>query len=512
MSLRVLVTPLMFVALVGCDILGPDPFGPPPGADPDLVCGETTKWEFGEAGDTCPGGAAECGTDLGCVEGICASCTDAGDCLNTLGCLPDGSCGACTSSSHCKSGDTCRSGFCMPDEVPIWDLQTSAEDWEAVHDDPFHDNFYDCVLTADGVEYADGCAYRSYGSTARTWPKLSLRIRFPEDFEHPGYARKITLRSEYNDPTFMRNRLGYETFRHLIRVPTPRTRYVQLRVNGEMYGLFLEFERPGGKWLERSGRDRTQSLYEAEHSPIQGGLMPMEDDASYAVLDDKIMYNKKAGDADDFSDLIALIEQVLWNDYLDSPSHAATVLDRTAGLVDVDTHASYLAVMAILQNRDHVASNYNISWQHNSLGQPAWEVYPLDLDTTFGCVYNPDAGNNHCWDLKHDVWWLNGVAPLEGQIGWPEPAWMNLLIHLTLNDPQCNAAFHGRICSYLQGPYWNDELPRLIAATAETIRPAVAQDPSDMNTDLATFDASVDEMLEYLQDRRAYLEQAIPCP
>jgi len=141
-------------------------------------------------------------------------------------------------------------------------------------------------------------------------------------------------------------------------------------------------------------------------------------------------------------------------------------------------------------------------------------VYPLDLDTTFGCQYNPDVGNNHCWDVADDIWWLNGVAPLEGPIGWPEPAWMNMLIHLTLNEPQCRAAFEGRLCSCLRSPWWSEELPGMIAATAATIRPAVAQDPNDMITDeaLTNFDATIADMLEFLEDRRTWLEASIPCP
>ncbi len=509
---------LTLLAATACGEL-PDPFSvgddddtiDAPLGDPDLPCGATPRWEFADAGDACvlP---EDCGGGLGCVDEVCAACTDADDCIEGLGCA-DGGCGECTSDSHCEADETCRSGFCM-EEVPIWDLQTTEEDWAAVHEDPYHDFFYDCVLTVDGVDYADGCQYRAYGSTARTWPKLSLRIRFPEDFEHPGYSRKITLRSEYNDPTLMRNRLGYETFRHLVRLPAPRTQYVLLRVNGEIYGLFVELERPGGKWLRRNGRDRERSLYEAEHSPIQGGLVPMEDHASYELIDDDVMYNKNSGDPDDFSDLIELVEGVLWADFQDSPSRSQTVLSRTEDVVDVDTHVSYLAVMAAIQNRDHVTANYNISWQHDSLGQPAWEVYPLDLDTTFGCTYDPDAGNNYCWDVSHDVWWLNGVAPLEGDVGWPHYAWMNMLAHLTLNEPECNAAFRGRLCWYLGSSWWNEELPRLVAATAETIRPALAQDPNDIVTDptMQNFDYAVDELLEFLEQRRDYLVASVPCP
>ncbi|MCP4873510.1 MAG: hypothetical protein GY898_32890 [Proteobacteria bacterium] len=511
-KLRWCLLVLLGLALSACGGLDDDDTGPP--VDDDLECGNAPAWHFALEGEGCPAGPSDCAEGLACINDVCtASCSDADDCLDTLGCA-DGTCGDCSVDAHCRDGESCRSGFCMPTEVPIWDLTTTEADWEAVHDDPFHDFWYDCVLTAGGVEYADGCQYRSYGSTARTYPKLSLRIRFPEDFEHPGYSRKITLRAEYNDPTMMRNRLGYETFRHLVRLPAPRTRYVLLRVNGEVYGLYVELERPAGKWLKRNDRDRDNSMYEAEHSPPQGGLMPMEDPAWYDVWDDDVMYNQNAGGPGDHSDIQALIEDVLWQDFLDSPSRSDTVLTRTGGRVDVNTHASYMAVHAIIQNRDHITANYNISWQHNSQGDPVWEVYPLDLDTTFGCTYDPEAGNNLCWDMSSDVWWLSGVAPLEGDVGYPNYQWMNMLAHLTLNNEQCGTAFNTRICNYLASDWWNDGIPRFVEATAETIRPALAQDPNDLINDptMDNFDHAADEIVQFLSDRRAYLESNLLCP
>ena len=112
------------------------------------------------------------------------------------------------------------------------------------------------------------------------------------------------------------------------------------------------------------------------------------------------------------------------------------------------------------------------------------------------------------------MWWLNGVAPYEGNVGWPEPVWMNMLIHLTLNQPQCQAAFNGRICRYLASDWWNDGIPRFVEATAETIRPALAQDPNDLINDptMDNFDHAADEIVQFLSDRRAYLESNLLCP
>lgn len=465
----------------------------------------------GEAGDICPGGPVDCRWGLACASGRCGSCDTTADCRDLEACLPDGSCGPCSESFQCAQGHTCRGGACLPEEVPSWELTVDDEDWQTLHESWWEDDYFPCTLTVGDTVYADGCEVRPYGSTSRVYPKKSLRIRFPEDGAHPGYSRKITLRAEYNDPTHMRTYLGYESFRRLSAIPTPRTRHVRLRVNGEVYGLMLEMERTGGKFLEAHGRDRDGSTYEAEHAPPHGALMPMPSAEEYAVFDDDVLYNKKTGDPDDYSDLIALIEDVLWLDYLDSGTSGPTSLERTAEAVDVDAQVTYLAVMALLQNRDHVAANYHISLQRDARFEPIWEVYPFDLDTTFGCVYDEVDQNNVCDELVHDVWWLNGMIPEGTQAGYPEPLWANLLIHLVLGHDECRARFDERLCAKLGGDYWTQRLPGLIDGLAETLRPAVDGDPNDLNEDVAEFDAAVEDLAAFVDDRADYLRSQLGC-
>ncbi len=496
-----LITLLLLSGLVACD----------GDAEDAGVCAGVE--DLGAAyGEPCPSGPVDCLWGLACASGVCVGCESSAECRELEACLPDGSCGPCTESFQCGDGLTCRGGACLPLEVPTWELTVDDEDWQTLHEAWWEDDYFPCTLTVGDAVYDEGCEVRPYGSTSRVYPKKSLRIRFPEDFDHPGYSRKITLRAEYNDPTYLRTYLGYESFRRLSAIPTPRTRHVRLLVNGEVYGLMLEMERTGGRFLELHGRDRNGSTYEAEHAPPHGALMPMPSAEEYAVFDDDVLYNKKTGDPDDYSDLIELIEDVLWLDYVDSGTSGPTVLDRTAGAVDVDAQVTYLAIMALLQNRDHVAANYHISLQRDEQFGPQWEVYPYDVDTTFGCVYDEVDLNNICDDLVFDVWWLNGVIPEGTQAGYPDPLWANLLIHLVLGHPHCQAAFDQRLCEKLAGEYWTDRLPDMAAGLAETVRPVVEEDPNDLNEGAADFDVAVDGFLVFVDDRASYLSEQLGCP
>jgi spore coat protein CotH len=479
--------------------------------DPEHVCSAADPWNTGEVGDACPSGPVDCRWDLGCHDASCGDCRDGSECRTLDGCLPDGSCGACTDTAHCVDGEVCRSGFCLPQSAPAWDLTVAPGDWEQLHVEWYLDTWFPCTLTVGDRVYDEGCDVRSYGATSRTYPKKSFRIRFPEDRDHPGYSRNITLRAEYNDRTYMRTFLGYETFRRLSDIPTPRTRHVMLSTNGEVYGLMLELEQTGGKFLESRGRDRYGSMYEAEHAPPFGALVPMPTHDDYAVYEEDVLYNKKTGDPDDHSDLIELVEEVLWQDYLDSGTSGPTHIERTAGAVDVDSQVTYLVIQAMLQNRDHVAANYHIALQRDESFTPTWEVYPYDLDTSFGCVFDEVDLNNICDELAHDVWWLNGVIP-EGQTaGAPTELWANLLIHLVLGETTCQERFNERLCGRLAGEYWNERLPDLILALQETLADSVAADPNDLNDGLDDFDASIAGLQSFLVERQAYLESQLEC-
>jgi len=239
--------------------------------------------------------------------------------------------------------------------------------------------------------------------------------------------------------------------------------------------------------------------------------MPMPSPDEYQVYDDDVVYNKKAGDEDDYSDLIELIEDVLWADYLDSGTSGPTSIERTAEVVDVDSQMTYLAIQAMLQNRDHVAANYHISLQRSATYEPMWEVYPYDLDTSFGCVFDEVDLNNICDDLTHDIWWLNGLVPDGTMAGHPTELWANLLIHLVLAEPDCQANFNARLCERLDGEYWNERLPDLATALQQTLSASVEVDPNDLNDDLEDFDEAVVGFQAFLDDRRDHLQEQLGC-
>jgi len=396
----------------------------------------------------------------------------------------------------------------MPVELPVWELTILSEHLGELEDEPKEE--VPCELTVQGVEYED-CEVRYRGATSLYYPKKSFRIRFPEDAPHPGFSRKINLRAEYNDPTFMRNHLSYEVFRQLTAIATPRSRYVRLRLNGEYQGLYLDVERIGGKFLRVRGRDREEPLYEADpasESYLLGGasFIPLPDDVHYGEA-----YDKKTDEESGHEELHMLLQATVWYDYLDSVDAPSNSTRRIRTEVNWDLLVDYLAVMALIQNHEHVKKNYYFSRQSFGQSEPRWEFYPWDLDLTFGCLFDSEGQSTMCTELTHTGAMDRGVIPSGLTDGYPDPAFFNLLIHLVMRDPEMRSLFDARVCELTASDFWRKGVATYALSLQSALAQAVAEDPNDLNEDLSGFEEATDALRDFIPARTEYLRQTLGC-
>lgn len=459
----------------------------------------------------CPQGPGQCADGSGCVQGKCGPCQDDAHCRAEDRCLSGGSCGACGPAAPCGADETCRHGFCLPKEVAQWSVQVDPLLWQQMVGDPWNTALSaPCTLGVGTAAYKDTCSLRIHGGSSRDYPKKSLRITFDENKPHPGFSRKITLRAEYNDASFLRNVLAHAMFRRFTTLPVARTRFVRLDLNGAYYGLFVEVERIGPKMLRENGRDDTAPTYEADAvfalaSQGASSFVPLPDAATYAGA-----YTCQIGDVTNYAPLIDLVEKQIWPDYLDSSQGQA--ISRIPQALHYPGFLDYLALMGVIQNQDHVQKNYYFSLQPASNGTPRWEFYPYDLDLTFGCLWDPVAEDTICDDLKTQEDYAAGIVPPGVIPGYPADEFYNLLNHLVLTDPAAATTFGQRVCAVLGSPFWQTRLHGYIDGLRELIEPAVLPDPNDRNADLPAFAAAVAELHTFVDQRGAYLGAQLGCP
>ncbi len=435
----------------------------------------------------------------GCHGRYCRACASVSECEPIEACT-GGTCGACREDDECAEGRSCRSGFCVETVLPAWNLEVAEADLALIVADPYRELFIPCALTAAGVRYQEGCRVRLRGGTSRDYPKKSFRITFPEDTPHPGFSRKINLRAEYNDHTYLRSLAAYEAFARFTRIPISRHRFIQLAINGEPYGLMLEIERVGSAFLRENDREET-ALYEADppndlFAMGGGSLISLPDETTY-----RSVYQKPVGPTFDDADLMGMIGE-LESDYRDGgASTAVRSLFRVSDLLD------YLAVMAVIQNLDHVRKNYYLSPQSDG-----WEIYPWDLDLTYGCLYDEEAGDTICDSFTADAPADPGVLGPGVEPTFPLEGHYNLLIHQTLSDPELRSGFECRACAMIDSPFWSDHLTALLDATAGALEPAVEADARDLDASIEDWRARVDELELFPALRAEHLRAALGCP
>lgn len=462
--------------------------------------------------EACPLGASQCDWDEACDQGLCGACGPQAPCSPTEVCQPDGRCGACASSDQCSPGRQCIQGVCL-EALRGWDLEIAPEDWQELYSHPYEDREQPCALVVDGVRYAEGCTVRVRGGTSRDFPKKSLRIKFDKGAAHPGFGRRINLRAEYNDFSYLRTWLGYEVFRRLTSLPVPRTRFVRLSLNGQYYGLFQEVEYVGAEFLEQRGLDGDRPMYEAdpEREDFWAGataMVPLPDPALYARA-----WQQKTGPETGHAELRYLIERVLARDMeaLPEGSWGPTRARHLADHADLPRWLDYLAVMAVIQNHDHVKKNFHISRQRGADGRERWEIYPWDLDLSFGCLWDDVHQDTLCDSLLIEEDPERGIIPDGYPASYPFEPYANVWIHLVLRDPALHRHFALRICELLGSGLWTERLPAYINAWEEALAGAVQEDGEDRVEGLEMYRREVQGLREFMVGRAAFLEDRYGC-
>ena len=453
----------------------------------------------------------ECDSGEGCSAGVCGGCIAAADCPDLRGCTSDFVCGACATDSECRSGEGCIDGVCLATTISEVRVTVAPADYRTLRDDRYNkDLTVPCSVSADGVDYAGPTTLAVHGGSSRDLPKLSFAVETAAA-AHPGYAEKMVLRAEYNDASSLRNMLGLELFRRSTDLPTPRTRFRRLYINGALFGLMVEVERVGSDFLEVRGRDTRASMYESEPaneiaSTGAGALVPLDDPAIYTQA-----YDQKTGSVPSVADVVYLIEQVLAPDYYEGQL-SGNFLARTRRQIHLDGYVSYLATNAVLQNQDHVRKNFYFSRQTVG-GRLAWEFYPWDLDLTQGCLWNDADDTSFCgapvYDDPPDV----GVIGADAGLTYPTDGFYNLLMHNVQSDEFGGAeAYRAEICARSTSLLYTDEIPTLARTLGAYIRPALVEDSADRNGTAADHAAAVEEVVGFYAERAAFLMTELGCP
>ncbi len=394
--------------------------------------------------------------------------------------------------------------FAWP-SVPTFDLYLPPDDWEQLQEDARDEEYVEAEACFEGRGIGTvGLRFKgSYGSLYGCFNdqnemicrKLGIKLKFSEyDVENRFFGMKRLNFHGYRwDTTYMKEKLSYDLYRAM-DIVAPRTAWAQIRVNGELMGLYGMVEQVDGRFTDnRWPENGDGNLYKE--------LWPVSPNEEWAMDADFAAARLKTND--DAPDVAALL------DFADA-MRAAEVADLRStleGFVDLDYLARYMAVDDAIANYDGITT-YWTSGEADSAGNHNFYIYEEA----------PDRFTLIPWDLESTLS-LGGFGNLPRWTEVPEDC--GLVYTIWGRDdslaaaPGCDRIFRALaqdLTSYraagqalLDGPFAEEAMMTAIDEHAEFIEAAVRDDPNGAGT--AEFEKNVGFLRSEIPRLRARLAQ-----
>ena len=239
--------------------------------------------------------------------------------------------------------------------------------------------------------------------------KLSMKVKIDwKQREQKFYdLTKLQFHSQNNDPSQMRERLGYWLFRSM-GVPAPRSVHAQLKINGTYFGLYALTEQIDGNFARHNFDESNGNLYK-EVWPITQKGEPQDSKVLLKGLKTNKKNNPNLELIKRFGDLIATSDSIESRKIFSDFMHLNQMI-------------SYAVVDRAIRNDDGVlhwytdrkeSSNHNYYW-YEEPNKKKIHLIPWDLDSAFEnltatnpITYIPDRWgevSNDCKPYPYGDW------------------------------------------------------------------------------------------------------------
>ena len=238
-------------------------------------------------------------------------------------------------------------------------------------------------LVVDGVTYPD-VGLRIKGASSSSVQGSKKPFNLTMDAFTPGQSLygfdTLNLNNGAVDPTLTRETISYEMFRDYL--PTPRTAYVRVHLNGTYWGIYILVEQPDKNFIGAWFDDDTGSRYKGD-KPTGATI-----ETSTLVWFGPGLSNytsryeiKTPNHPDAWTDLIGFIDKL-------NNLPAATFKTEIEKVLNVDRALWYFVVMNLFVNSDdYVGAGHNY-YMYFDPADGRMNMLPWDLNESFG-VHGP---------------------------------------------------------------------------------------------------------------------------
>jgi spore coat protein CotH len=295
--------------------------------------------------------------------------------------------------------------------------------------------------------------FRFRGNTSRDKIKKSFKVSFNTFVQGQKYfgLEKLNLNAEVNDPAMMRSRLCWELFNDL-GVPAPRSNHVEVYVNGDYYGLYLNTEHIDEEFCELRFGSQGGNLYKCGYPANLDYLGSNPDNYKVAPWDTRTYELKTNTELDDYSDLAEFIGFL----------NLASDEDLTCELNQYFNVYSYLKVAAIdvlTGNWDGYIYNQNNFYLYHNPATDQFEYIPYDTDNTWG------------------IDWLDRNWSNRNLYAWSQTGQDRPLFNRLMDSDEFRDVFSYHIDDLLENHYFTSLHQTYIESLQDFIEAAALEDP-----------------------------------
>lgn len=306
----------------------------------------------------------------------------------------------------------------------------------------------------DGYTVFDNCRVRYKGGPfTRLWDKKNWKIRFPKGHKFNG-ADTLNINSSYysipggafrrsgRENDFMSNTLFGETGH-----PHNHEEFIRLEIDRNLgtgfqpQGLFLATEQLDANFLKRVGRDDKGTFYKADgfdSNYLGDGLQ--SPDLRYGKL-----YTKEANQEASNADLIAMLTAV-------NTLSGSALSDYFKTNFDINSLANFYALYSCIQHFDGTFHNH--MFYHDVNGDGLWEVFPFDIDRSWGVI------------MGYKTW---ATDPFEGTHPYYTTFRSNHFMTNFLNDDAMRAQYYAQLSGVLDNVFTEEHLGPIIDSLFERL-------------------------------------------
>jgi spore coat protein H len=248
------------------------------------------------------------------------------------------------------------------------------------------------------IDTVEEIGFRLRGNTSRFSAKKSFKISFNSFYSGRKFLgmEKLNLNGEHNDPSIIRTKLSFNLYKKA-GLAAPRSAHVELYINGEYKGLYINVEMIDDEFTESRFGNKNGNLYKCLY-PATLEYINDNPDSYKFMADGRRVYELVTNqEQDDYSDLAQFIA-ILNN------TPIADLDTELEPVFNVNAYLKHLALEILTGHWDGYSYNMNNFYLYHNTLTGKFEFLPYDIDNTFGIDW---MGQD--WAIRNIYNWANST-------------------------------------------------------------------------------------------------------